>query len=81
MKVEYKVEISNPNELLVLEINSRAYWALDKINNGNYPSKLEIETLKIDLKTLKSINHTKMVHMAENLTEKIEYILKSGKTD
>ena len=74
MKVEYKREISTPNEKLIFEINDRVNKYL---KNKRSLTETDVAILKIDKETLKDYYNTSNYDLAlsSNLTKKIDLLL------
>ena len=80
MKIEHKVEITDPEFILLLEINERVKRALSRINENKKIRTTDLESLKIDKNSIQSLTRelgSKRKLMANNLTNKIEYIVKT----
>lgn len=82
MNEERTMEIKTPDSLLLLEINTRVYSALETLHNERKISKTRLEVLKMDKDSLvsyKAPTYSKHVLMAKNLIKKIDYILENSK--
>lgn len=82
MKIEYDVEINDPEFVLLLEINDRVKSLMWKVcRDDEEISNSEIEGLKIDRDSIfeisKEINSNRSA-LADNLTKKIDYIVKEN---
>lgn len=78
MEMEYKVEIKDPEFLLLLEINERVEEAIFDIINNDKVGSTNIECLKIDKESIKDLSQdvtSISKEMALNLVKKIDYII------
>lgn len=78
MKIEHKVEIADPEFMLLVEINERVKLALSRINEHKKIRIADLESLKIDKNSIYSLTtelSSNRKRMAINLTNKIEYIV------
>ena len=86
MNVDCKFETKDLDKLLLLDIKERVDYAIGRLDPGQYESgnkDTALKILKIDKKTLSSLSEKsrELSHMADNLSEKIDYVLEvTGKS-